>query len=127
MFYTQPNTKVQLFLADSGYFASSCAALNLIRFQCERLDQLALMLASLERQAKQVLIVFPWAFLFLAPPQSPSLLSATISQASETASAAPFWKTLHEIRLESIFPPCCVLSLSMTEEQADQVLQHFFF
>lgn len=79
------------------------------------------MLASLERQAKQVLSMFPWAFLFLAPPQSPSLLPAATNQASETPSAATFPKKLNEIRLESIFPPCCVLSLSMTE----QVLQHF--
>lgn len=120
--YTQNKGWTVFWQTLTGYSASPCAALNLIHFQCEHLDQLVLMLASLERQAKQVLSMFPWAFLFLAPPQSPSVLPAAANQASERASAATFRKRLHELRLKSMFPPFCVLSLWMTEEQADQVL-----
>lgn len=116
-----PKTKVELFLADSDRIF----CLTLCSSQSHSPPEWVF--GSISTDVKRVLSMFPWAFLFLAPPQSPSLLPATTNQASDTASAAPFWKRLHEIRLESIFPPRCVLSLPMTEEQADQVLQHFSF
>lgn len=85
--------------APTGCFATCCPALNLIHFQHEHLDQLVLMLASLEQQTEQVLSVFPWAFIFLAPPQSPSLSPAATAPASEKAAAAAFQKWLHQLRL----------------------------
>lgn len=63
------------------------------------------MLASPEQQTGQVLSMFPWAFIFLAPPESPSLSPAATATApaSETAAAAAFRKRLHQLRLSLLF------------------------
>lgn len=89
----------------TGCFASPCPPLALIHFQHECLDQLVLMLACPERQAEQVLSTFPWAFIFLAPPQWPSLSPAATATApaSETVVAATFQRRLHQLGLFLLF------------------------
>lgn len=119
----------------TGCFASPCPVLALIHFLCEHLDQLVLMLASPERQAEQVLSVFPWAFIFLAPPQSPSLSPAATATApaSEKAAAATFQKRLHQLRLSLLF---LMLFVPVNDWRAGWssaaagfffLLRHFFF
>lgn len=99
-------------------FASPGPALAPIHFQRKRLDQLVLMGTPPERQAEQVLIVFPQAFIFLALPQSPSPSPAATATApaSETAAAAAFRKRLHQLRLSLLF---LMLFVPVNDQRAD--------